>query len=242
MNNANHGIELLVAAAEEYEPKKVGDGVVRLQELDLFIDIRELQTMDTGVMAAFISEFNASTRERQRGITITSVGRAGDMPSAVGDAVAQWTLGVLPVLAHWRGKHTCFTSAGLIAQGKPFDLRAGPVIARGVPERDSPPPTFGDSLSDFLLEPFRNQRLAQRLHWLELFSCKFADGSADATCRLDNRDWLPGRKALMDIASAWPTTQEPMQSCRQFALLLPRNGDAQQITVPTFWSRLFGRA
>ena len=48
MNNANHGIELLVAAAEEYAPSKVGDGVARLAELDLFIDIRELQAIDAG--------------------------------------------------------------------------------------------------------------------------------------------------------------------------------------------------
>jgi hypothetical protein len=90
MNNANHAIDLLAAAAQEYAPRKVGDGVARLEELDLFIDVRQRQAMDAGFMAVFISEFNASTRQRQKGITITSVGRAGDMPSAVGDAVAQW--------------------------------------------------------------------------------------------------------------------------------------------------------
>jgi hypothetical protein len=242
MNNANHAIELLVAAAKEYAPSKVGDGVARVQALDLFIDIRELQAMDAGLMAVTISEFNASTRERQKGITITSVGRAGDMASAVVDAVAQWTLGVLPVLAHWRGKHSCFTSSRpMETQGGPFDLLAGPDIARGAPEGESPP-AGGASLSDSLREVFRNQRPAQRLHWLELFCCKLAAGSVDASCRLDNRDWSPGRKVLVDIASAWPTPQEPLQSCRQFALLLPRNGDAQQITLPSFWSRLLGRA
>jgi hypothetical protein len=126
-------------------------------------------------------------------------------------------------------------------QGGPFDLLAGPVIARGAGEEDSPPPTGGASLSDSLAATFRNQRLAQRLHWLELFCCKLADGSVDASCRLDNREWGPGRKVLADIASAWPTTQEPLQSCRQFVLLLPKHGDAQQITLPSFWSRLFGR-
>jgi hypothetical protein len=241
MHNASHGIELLVAAAEEYAPSKVGDTVARLQDLDLFVDIREVQSMEAGLMAVFISEFNASARERQKGITIT--GRAGDLPSAVVDAVAQWTLGVLPVLAHWRGKHSCLsTSRQMETQASPFDLLAGPVIARGWSEGDLPPTAGVTSLAEFLLDVLRNQRPVQRLHWLEMFTCKFDEGSVDATCRLDNRDWTAGRRVLVDVASAWPTTQEPIQSCRQFAMLLPKNGDTQTIIVPTFWSRLFGRA
>jgi hypothetical protein len=102
---------------------------------------------------------------------------------------------------------------------------------------------MGDvSFSAPLLPVLRNQRLAQRLHWLELFACKFDDGSVDATCRLDNRDWFDGKNVLVNAASAWPTTKEPMQSCRQFVMLLPKNGDTQEITLPTFWSRLIGRA
>jgi hypothetical protein len=243
MHNASHGIELLVAAAEEYAPSKVGDGVARLQELNLFVDIREVQSMNAGILSIFISEFNASARERQKGITITSVGRAGDMPSAVADAVAQWTLGVLPVLAHWRGKHSCFsTSRQIEAQGGSFDLLAGPTIARGGSEGDSPPLPGGASLSESLLDVLRNQRPAQRLHWLELFASKFDDSSVEASCRWNNREWTAGRKVLVDVASAWPTPKEPMQSSRQFAMLLPKSGDTQMIIVPTFWSRLFGRA
>jgi hypothetical protein len=242
MHNASHGIELLGAAAEEYAPRKVGDGVSHLQDLGLFIEIREMQSMEAGAMALFISEFNASARERQRGINITCVGRAGDMPSAVGDAVAQWIIGVLPVLAHWRGKHSCFsTSRQMETQGGPFDLVAGPVIARGLSEGDSQPAAEGASPSGFSLDVLRNHRPAQRLHWLEMFACKLHDGSVEATCRLDNRDWTAGKKVLLDDASAWPTTPEVMQSCRQFAMLLPKKGDTQEIILPTFWSRLFGR-
>jgi hypothetical protein len=217
--------------------------VARLQELRLFIEIREVQSMKAGPLAVFISEFTASARERQKGITVTCVGRAGDMPSAVGDAVAQWSLGVLPVLAQWRGKQPSFsTFVQVETHGGPFDLLAGPVIARSHSEGDSHPAIGGGSLSKSLLPVLQNQRLAQRLHWLELFDCKFDDGSVEATCRLDNRDWLAGTKVLADVTPAWPTTKEPIQSCRQFVMLLPKNGDTQQIIVPTFWSRLFGRA
>jgi hypothetical protein len=243
MNNVNHAIDLLVAAAEEYAPRKVGDGVAHLQDLGLFIEVRELQSMESGVMAVLISEFTASTRERQKGITITCVGRSGDMPSAVGDAVAQWVVGVMPVLVHWRGKHSCLaTSRQMETQGGLFDLLAGPVIARGRSEGDSPPATSDASLSESMRSAFRNQRPVQRLHWLELFCCKRADGSVDASCRLDNRNWTAGREVLVNIASAWPNSHEPLQSCRQFAMLLPKDGNTQEITVPTFWSWLFGRA
>src|SRR5260370_5897794 len=243
MHNASHGIDLLVAGAQEYAPSKVADGRARLQALDLFIEIREVQALQAGSLSVFISEFTASAREHQKGITISCVGRAVDMPSGVGDAVGQWSLGVLPVLAQWRGKHSCFSTSGQVeTQGGPFDLLAGPVIAGGHSEGESHPAIGGVSLSKSLLPVLRNQRLAQRLHWLELFACLFDDGSVDATCRLGNRDWLAGTKVLADVASAWPTTKEPMQSCRQFVMLLPKNGDTQQIILPTFWSRLFGRA
>ena len=199
--------------------------------------------MDAGFMSLFISEFNASARERQKGINITCVGRAGDMPSAVADAVAQWTLGVLPVLAHWRGKHSCFsTSRQMETQGGPFVLLAGPVIERGGSEGDSQPAAGVATFAELLLDVIRNHRPAQRVHWLEMFACKSFDGIVDATCRLDNRDWTAGKKVLADVASAWPTPKEPIQSCRQFAMLIPKKGDTQEIILPTFWSRLFGRA
>jgi hypothetical protein len=170
------------------------------------------------------------------------VGTAGDLPAAVADAVAQWTLGVLPVLAHWRGKHSCFATSGpLDTQGGQFELLAGPVISRGQSEAESNPGGVGEYLTQSLSPVLGNERLAQRLHWLELFTCKVEGATADATCRLDNRDWLPGKNVLVDVAAAWPAAQEPLQSARQFAMLLPRNGDRQEITFPSFWSRLFGK-
>lgn len=243
MHNPNHAIELLVATAGEFAPSKVGDGIARLEELGLFVEVRECQAMSAGAMAAIIAEFNASAREREKGIVVTQVGRAEDMPAAVGDAVAQWVLGVLPVLAQWRGKHSCFTSTREVdTPGGPFDVIAGPLILRGTTGEGPLPPAEATSPPPQLLNILGKQRLAQRLHWFELFSCKFADGSVDATCRWGNRDWPVGKRVLLDLAASWPTTSEPMRSCRQFLMLMPKQGDTQQIILPTFWSRLLGRA
>jgi hypothetical protein len=109
MDNANHGIALLVEVAKEHAASQVGDGIAHLQRLNLFVEIREVQTMESGLMALFISEISASAVNGKKGVVITCVGHAADMPSAVGNAVGQWGLGVLPVLARWRGEHSCLT-------------------------------------------------------------------------------------------------------------------------------------
>jgi hypothetical protein len=242
MNNLSHAIDRIIEGAQEYTPSNVGSSA-RLQELDLFVDVRQVQAMQAGSMAIFISEFNASSREGQKGIVITQVGRSNDMPSAVTDAVAQWILGILPVLAHWRGKHSCFcSSAPIQTTGGQFDLLAGPVVARGHSAEGSQPAEGFAGLWKPVLNVLGKRRLSQRLHWLELFTSKFNDGSVEATCRWGNHDWTPGKNVLAELASAWPMPQELMQSSRQFVMLLPKRGSAQEIILPTFWSRIFGRA
>lgn len=241
MHYPSHGIGLLVAAAEEYAASRVGESIAHLEDLELFVEIRQVQTMQAGAAAIFISEITASARQGQRGITITCVGMSGDMPAAVGDAVAQWTMGVLPVLASWRGKHSCFSNSRPIETGGgPFDLLEGPIAARGKAEENAPPAN-AVNLSEPLAGVLHNRRFSQRLHWMELYACKLHDGSVDATCRLDNRDWTAAQKILLDVASNWPPASGPIESTRQFAMLLPQKGDRQTIMVPTFFSRLFGR-
>jgi hypothetical protein len=242
MSNSNHAIDVLIESAKEYAPSKAGSSA-RLQDLDLFVDVRQVQALQAGSMAIFISEFNARPRQDQKGLVITQVGRSSDMPSAVTDAVAQWVLGVLPVLAHWRGKHSCFCSSQPIdAVSSQFDLLAGPVVARGHSAEGSQPVADIANLWQPVLDVLRKRRLYQRTHWLELFTSKFNDGSVEATCRWGNHDWTPGKDVLAKLAAGWPMPQELMQSSRQFVMLLPKHGNANDITLPTFWSRLFGRA
>lgn len=240
MNLADRTIDTLASASADYGPKMT-DGALHLSELNLFIDIRQNQAMAAGSMAVFISEITASTQKGQPGITITCVGSAQDLPSAAADAAAQWGLGVLPVLAEWRGRHTCLTSAlDVETQRGPFVLRMGPLIARGRPETGGG--LGASSLASPLLPLLHKARPAQRLHWLEIFACKFADGAVDATCRLNNHDWLSGKKALAALAAGWPGSTEPMQTSRTFALFMPQAGTWQEIVQPTFWSRLLGQA
>jgi Family of unknown function (DUF6348) len=243
MNTAAHAIDLLIAAAAEYAPRKTGEASAGFETLGLFIDVNALQAMDGGFMSLFIGEVNASRRPGETGINITCVGMGNDMPSAVAEAVGHWALGTLPVLAEWRGGHSCLASEEPFeAKGGRFDLLAGPTVMRGGPDADAepaqPPQRFADLLSPLL----RERHLARRVHWLEMFASKSDDGSVDATFRWNNRDWTPGRKALEGIAGAWPPSDEPMRTCRQFAMLLPKEGNRDELLQPTFWQRLRGRA
>lgn len=241
MDNPNHGIAVLVEVTREYAPTQVGDGIAHLQKLSLFVEIREVQTMDTGVMALFISEISASTVRGKKGIVVTCVGQGADMASAVGNAVGQWGLGVLPVLARWRGEHSCVTDERPVeTRGGQFDMLAGPTIGRGWSEEDADPTEHFPNFSGLLESPLADQRLAQRVHWLEMYACKSKNGEVDATCRLDNFDWSAGRSILANVASGWPDADAPLRSHRQFSILLPRDGDRQAIVVPSFWRRLVG--
>jgi Family of unknown function (DUF6348) len=241
MDTASLAAELLVTGADEYAPRNLGGGAVHLKELRLFVRVRQVQAMEHGFLALFISEVDASAREGQPGITITCVGMGPDMEAAVRDAVGQWALGVLPVLAHWRGKHSCLSSPRpLETRGGRFTVLTGPLVLRGQPDSEPGPPEGGPFWGP--LEPaLRIRPLAQRVHWLELFASKSGD-SVDATCRLNNRDWAAGQKVLVEVASAWEPSDEPLRTGRQFALLVPLAGNVDEIKPPSFWDRLWGRA
>jgi hypothetical protein len=239
MDNASRGIQFLIEATEDYDRTDLGNGAARFEDLNLFVTIREVQAMDGGFMALFISEINAAVEREQPGMTVTCVGMGEDMSGAVGDAVGQWVLGVLPVLAHWRGKHACLSEASAVeTAGGRFDLLAGPTIVRG----GGDPEEHAQPFSELMRPALGGRKLAQRVHWLEFFACSSDDGSIDATCRLNNRDWSSGRQVLEQVASSWAPGEEPMHTCRQFAMLLPQQGDTQTIAAATFWQRLLGKA
>jgi|GEM_PF-6661005 len=242
MDTVSVGKELLLAGAEEYAPQDRGPGVVYLDKLRLFLRLRQVQALDRGFLAVFISEVTTSTHQGQAGLCVTCVGIGTDMRSAVVEAVGHWTLGVLPVLAHWRGQHSCLSNnRELQTRGGSFTLLGGPTILRGCTE-GQPPPGFSEALWPLLDPVLRARPLAARVHWLELFVSKSTDGEVEPTCRLNNRDWAEGAKLLQRVAAAWPPSPEPLQSCRQFALLVPQTGDAEAITLPSFWERLRSRA
>jgi hypothetical protein len=133
MDTVSVGKELLLAVSEEYAPQDRGPGVLYLNKLRLFLSLRQVQALDGGSLAIVISEVTTSTHQGQAGMCVTCVGVGTDMKAAVTEAVGHWTLGVLPVLAHWRGQHSCLSNnRELQTRGGSFTLlgslakRSGP--------------------------------------------------------------------------------------------------------------------
>lgn len=243
MSYVDDGIGILVAVASEYGAAASGHGSARLEGLQLFVGIRQLKGMSAGPLSLCIAEVVASEHERGKGIDVTCVGREADMPAAVSDAMGQWCLGVLPVLAHWRGEHSCLSGSRPVqTQAGSFAMLCGPTVIRGASDEEAQGAMVEGSYVESLLPLIQKASPASRTHWLELYACKMHDGSVDSTCRLNNHDWPSGARLLSGIASAWPPVQAPILSCRQFVLLVPENGDAHMIAQPTFWERIRGRA
>jgi hypothetical protein len=236
--------DLLVAAAEEYSPTAREGGVVSFDKLRLFVTVRAGQAMEMGEKALFIGGVGASPQAGEEGIVITIVGMGTDMKSAVGDALAHWFLGTLPVLARWRGQHSCLTGedSSLETKGGRFTVLRGPLIGRGGVEGEPQAGAQGPTYWDLLASLLEKCNLKQRVHWLELFANKGADGLIEATCRWNNRDWVDGQHVLKNVAEGWPPTDAPLRSLRQFVMLLPAEGDTERLVPPTFWERMRSRA
>jgi hypothetical protein len=246
VTDASFALQKLVEAAAEHDARLVAEDTVLLDKIGLYVRLRPLQSAAMGSQALFVGYFDASTRRGRSGIGVTCVGFSSDPPRAAADAVANWFLGVLPVLARWRGDHSCLVGTTTFEAPAPsgpraFEVVKGPVVERG--EHDGGPeaaPTTDGYLS-LLAEPLRARKLDGTLHWLECFAIRSVDGSIDATCRLDNRDWPPGQQLLAADAADWPGSTPSFHSRRQFLLLVPQNGGAGEPETRSFWARLFGR-
>lgn len=239
--------EPLVKATCDYNPSVVAPGTVLLDKIGLFVTVHVAQAGEAGGRGLVVALFDASTQRGRPGMSVTCVGLSSDVPKAAADAVAHWCLGVLPVLVYWRGDHSCLVSTTTFevpASSGPvaFDVLKGPIIERGEHNggADAAPPS--DGYLTLLAERLRGARLKHKRHWLECFAIRTVDGSIDATCRLDNRDWTPGKQALAADAGGWPGATESFHSRRQFLLLVPQGNGEEEAEPRSLWSRLFGRA
>lgn len=152
--------------------------------------------------------------------------------------MANWCLGVLPVLARWKGGHSCFTGTSTFqATSGRFDVIIGPVVVRGEQEGGANPTT--ETYLGLLSGPLVHARIKKKLHWLECFAIRMNDGSVEATCRLDNKDWRPGQQLLVKDAANWPGSTPVFSSRRQFLLMVPDAAAGPE--RPSFWSRLIGK-
>jgi len=58
--------------------------------------------------------------------------------------------------------------------------------------------------------------------WIETFAARYyTEGKVDARCRLNNKDFEEGRRALMGWASNWETTGAALLTKRQLVLCEP---------------------
>jgi hypothetical protein len=243
MNPGSQAIATLIEVASEYDPRLEGPQVVRFQKLGLFVRVRPLQVQTIGAMSLFIALVEAAMHPKGTGMGVTCVGHAADPVQAEKDALAQWYLGVLPVLAHWRGAHSCFVGTAtfeLPASSGPatFDVIKGPVIVRGEHDAGEAGAPSTDAYLTLLAEPLRARPWKSRPHWLECFAMRMADGSCDATCRLDNLDWSPGNERLVADARTWPGSTPSYDSRRQFLLLLPQGSGSRDLPPPSLLARL----
>jgi len=238
-------LQPLSEAAADYGARLVGDELLQLGKLSLFLRVRQIQVMAREGVGLYIGLFDTADGPGQTGICVTCVGLGTDAESAAREAAATWALSVLPVLARWRGDHSCYVStATLEVPGSPgvsFEVLQGPVLEKGEHDGgEAGHPTVGAYL-EMLGPSLRGAKLRRRKHWLECFASRSSDGSIDATCRLDNKDWNPGRKLLEADVRTWPGSTPSMHSRRQFMLLVPQGGEAEEPEPRSFWGRLFGR-
>jgi len=102
----------------------------------------------------------------------------------------------------------------------------GPVIGRAFGGSGSAHSPLGDlSQSATYIPVFHvlHPHAAHRsLMWIETFAARYyTEGKVDATCRLNNKDFEEGRRALMGWASNWETTGAALLTKRQFVLFEP---------------------
>jgi hypothetical protein len=179
--------------------------------------------------------FDARARNSSKGgILVTSVGTGDSDESAAADAASQWAMGVLPVIVSYiLRSHVCEVEklpmiVGVEDSQERYGWTAhlGPVIGRAFGGSGSADSLLGDlSQSAAYIPVFHvlHPHAAHRsLMWIETFAARYyTEGKVDATCRLNNKDFEEGRRALMGWASNWETTGAALLTKRQFVLFEP---------------------
>ncbi len=246
MSLASLLLDTIAGANPDWEPSLPQPELLLLGRLGVYLRARpQVQQLGSGTMV--VAELRAGTDAREQPVGVTCVGLGVEPQQAVNEVAAQWSLGVLPVLCAWRDEHSCLASRERLEFHGPrgsrtFEAIVGPVVERGEHDGgEAALPAVGHYL-ELLTQPLCDSGLTPALHWLECFAIRQADGSVDATCRLDNRDWRPGHKRLIDDALGWPGTTSSYHSRRQFLLLVPEASDEPAPTArPGFLARLLGR-
>lgn len=237
----------LAAVTEPYGSEIRGKDLVYLSKLALSIrvQIHGHQRYPSGEM--LIVHYTASGEGQTQGIEVTCVGMGADTDHAVRESLANYAGNVIPVLEQWRTRHNCLADVSEVELvGKSgvlrFEAIGGPLTCRGLPDLagDHAPIVLEGYVPRIAMELAKSP-VPNRLHWLECFAGRQLNGDINATCRLDNRDWRPGRQLLEADAQTWPITGAPLTSRRQFIMLVPLDPGNEEPERRSFFSRWFKR-
>lgn len=66
---------------------------------------------------------------------------------------------------------------------------------------------------------------------LRFYAMRNEDGTAEADCRINGRDWEPGRQALIEYARRWPGTGFEFR--KQYGVIQSVNGPFEEATRPS---------
>jgi len=247
MSLASTILDTIAGAIPDQEPTAIQPELLQLGKLGLYVRVRSPQVQSLGAGNMVVAEIRAGTDAQQQNVGVTCVGIGAEPQQAVNEVAAGWCMGVLPVLTQWRDEHTCLASTQRVefnaARGtRLFDAILGPVVERGEHDASEAALPSVDDYLNLLAQPLCDASLPLADHWVECFAIRSADGSIDATCRLDNRDWRPGKQLLADDAAGWPGHTPTYHSRRQFLLLVPTPDQPAETAAKTGWlGRLLGR-
>jgi hypothetical protein len=238
--------ELLVMATESYNPEILLPGAVFLGELGLCIAVQIQAHQSYPGAEMLVVHYAALEEGRKDGIGVTCVGVGSDTDQAARESLANYACNVIPVLDQWKTGHNCLvdvTEVELKGRGGPlhFEVIGGPLTCRGLQDVTMSAGTGLEGYVPRMIAELRNAPITNALHWLECFGGKQHSGEIDCTCRLDNRDWRPGQRLLEADAKTWPNVEVPLQSRRQFILLVPKDPNLEEPPPKSFLARLFGR-
>jgi uncharacterized protein (DUF2267 family) len=231
--------------------------VLELRQPAVRVRVNEATVNEAGAYAVYdLAPHDAGDRA---GIQVLAAG-FGDTPvQAFAEAAFQWTTGVFTTVRHWLQPehHTCFAKdfhmlvrSDDSREDFAWRVHVGPVLSRAWGDEKGAPSFDTNDVVSVLFDHIHPNAAHRTLFWIEAYVVRYADGTVNSTCRLQNQEWNEGEEALKQWASTWRVAEGVMVSARQFLLFEPISPDAlpsrndlekalKNKTRAPWWKRLF---
>jgi|GEM_PF-2468690 len=215
------------------EPCHAEGNRVMVPKLGLEFVAHDVSAQEMAYGSSVSVVFEAKPPDADSGIRVLAVGVGATELEAAIDAGHQWAVGVFPVVVSYvldqdvEGVETSPMIVGVQDTNEKYAwvVYIGPVVDRVYCEDEYVELDKGE------LDPFAAYKpifdavhpyaAHNKLMWIESFSAKYPDGEVDATCKLNNKNWVEGRNALLNWSSVWPDTKGNLLSKRQFLIFKP---------------------